>query len=59
MLAVRQGFVPARSEPKASCGVPESASNANNAAALLAVRQGFEPVEPRFSKLVMTCGFGA
>ena len=26
---------------------------------LLAVRQGFEPVEPRFSKLVMACGFGA
>ena len=25
----------------------------------MAVRQGFEPVEPHFSKLVMACGFGA
>jgi len=25
----------------------------------MAVRQGFEPAEPLFSKLVMACSFGA
>jgi hypothetical protein len=39
--------------------MPETASKPTLREATLAVRQGFEPVEPRFSKLVMACGFGA
>ena len=41
------GFVPARNEPKASCGVPEASVDAKTERSEgLAERVGFEPCQP-------------